>query len=439
MKIRNEFLQYVIPSMLAFALSGVYAVADGFFVGNAMGDNALAAVNMAFPLTAFLQAAGTGIGMGGAIRYTISAGENKKVLGSQYFGTAVLLLVSAGIILTILFTAGAGRVLHLFGATGSIQSLGEEYLRYISYGALFQVLATGLVPFLRNMGGTVTAMVAMVVGFVTNILLDYVFVWILPWGMMGAAVATALGQLITFLICLFFLILKKTVPIFLFGRDGFQLAKHILGVAVSPFGLSFSPNITLILVNKSAAIFGGSLAVMYYAPVSYISSVVMLLLQGVSDGSQPLISLAYGKGKIDRTRKIRNMAFQFAIAAAAVCMFAMIMVRHRAAWLFGASGQVAEKVAQILPIFICGYIFISISRVTTAFYYAVGRNRKAYILIYAEPLLLLLFLFILPEAAGINGTWFSVLFSQIGTAFISLLIIWKDSLFSEQKPLQIAS
>ena len=168
------------------------------FVGNALGDNALAAINMAYPLTAFLQAVGTGIGMGGAVSYTISIGNKNEKRGNQFFGMSLILLVLAGILLTVLFLLGAPAVLHLFGATGEIETLGKEYLLYISYGAIFQVLGTGLVPFIRNMGSSVTAMAAMVVGFLTNIFLDYLFVWVLPWGMMGAAVATVIGQAMTF-------------------------------------------------------------------------------------------------------------------------------------------------------------------------------------------------------------------------------------------------
>ena len=96
MKLHKEFFHYVIPSMLAFALSGVYAIADGFFVGNALGDSALAAVNIAYPLTAFLQAVGTGIGMGGAIQYAISAGTENHKRGRQYFGMSLIMLTIYG-------------------------------------------------------------------------------------------------------------------------------------------------------------------------------------------------------------------------------------------------------------------------------------------------------------------------------------------------------
>ena len=308
MHIRKEFFRFVIPSMLAFALSGIYAIADGFFVGNALGDDALAAVNIAYPLTAFLQAVGTGVGMGGAIEYAINAGNQNENRGRQYMGMAILLLGGFSLLFTALFLFAGPQILGLFGASGEILEYSSEYLRFVSYGAVFQIAGTGLVPFIRNMGGAVTAMAAMVTGFITNIVLDYLFVWVLPWGMMGAAIATAIGQAMTLLVCLVFFALKKHAPSFQFDGEGGYLASRILGVGLSPFGLTYSPNITLILLNKSAVIFGGNIAVTCYAPISYISAVVMLLMQGVSDGSQPLISLAYGEGKHDTTSAVRDLA-----------------------------------------------------------------------------------------------------------------------------------
>ena len=237
--------------MLAFALSGIYAIADGFFVGNALGDDALAAVNIAFPLTAFLQAVGTGIGMGGAIEYAIHAGSKHESRGKQYMGMSIVLLGGCSILFTVLFLLAGPQILGVFGASGEILEYSSEYLRFVSYGAVFQIAGTGLVPFIRNMGGAVTAMAAMVTGFITNIVLDYLFVWVLPWGMMGAAIATAIGQAMTFLVCLVFFIVKKHAPSFHFGGEGRSLSSRILGVGLSPFGLTYSPNITLILLNKS--------------------------------------------------------------------------------------------------------------------------------------------------------------------------------------------
>lgn len=427
MHIRKEFFRFVIPSMLAFALSGIYAIADGFFVGNALGDDALTAVNIAYPLTAFLQAVGTGVGMGGAIEYAINARNQNENRGRQYMGMAILLLGGFSIFFTALFLLAGPQILGLFGASGEILEYSSEYLRFVSYGAVFQIAGTGLVPFIRNMGGAVTAMAAMVTGFITNIVLDYLFVWVLPWGMMGAAVATAIGQAMTFLVCLVFFILKKHAPSFQFDGDGRYLASRILGVGLSPFGLTYSPNITLILLNKSAVIFGGNIAVTCYAPISYISAVVMLLMQGVSDGSQPLLSLSYGEGKHDTTKAVRNLAYRFTFGVAVACSAVLFLLRGKAAYLFGASEQVTVLVAQILPIFIIGFVFVSVSRVTTAYFYATGKNLWAYILIYGEPLTLCVLLLILPNAMGnVNGTWVSVPLSQIIAMLLSLFLLRKN-------------
>lgn len=424
MDLRKSFFRYIIPSMLAFALSGVYAIADGFFVGNAMGDNALAAINIAYPLTAFLQAAGTGIGMGGAVPYSIYAGQKDPRRSSQYFGTSLLLLAASSLLLTLLFLAASPLVLTLFGASGEIYTLGCEYLRYISLGAVFQILGTGLVPFIRNMGGAVTAMAAMVAGFAVNIVLDYLFVWVFGWGMRGAAIATDAGQAMTFLVCLVFFIAKKKRPVFSLRKNGTQLARQVLGIGLSPFGLTFSPNITLILVNKSAALTGGDPAVTCYATISYISCVVLLLMQGVSDGSQPLISLHYGKGEEGHALAIRKMAYRFATAVSLVCMAALFIFRQDVAALFGASARTGQSVALALPPFILGFFCAAISRVTTAFYYATGKNRQAYLLIFCEPLALLVLLLVLPALAGIWGTWISVPLSQLAAMFLSLFFIW---------------
>lgn len=425
MRIHKEFFKYVLPSMMAFALSGVYAIADGFFVGNALGDNALAAINIAYPLTAFLQAAGTGIGMGGAVQYALNLGNEDKKRSQQYFGMSVLLLFILGIFLTFFLLILSPKILQLFGAEKDVFILSNEYIRFIAYGAIFQIMGTGLVPFIRNMGSSFAAMCAMITGFITNIVLDYTFVWLFPFGMAGAAVATVIGQGMTVLVCILFLVKKKKMPLISFGKNSLFFAKRIIAVGLSPFGLTFSPNITLILLNKSAIIYGGSSAVTSYAVISYISCIVILLLQGITDGGQPLISMSYGKGYIARTKFFKNMCYQFAAFTAVICMTILFLFRTHAAELFGASEQISEDVAQILPIFILGFLFVSFSRTSTSYFYATEKNFLAYILIYGESAVLFLLLMVLPKVMSIKGTWISVPISQIFIMILSAFFIIK--------------
>ena len=426
MNLRKEFYRSVLPSMLAFALSGVYAVTDGFFVGHALGDQALAAINIAFPLTAFLQAVGTGAGMGGAVSYTLSMGSGDQERARQYFGLTVVLLPLLGLLLTGLFLGTAPAVLRLFGASGAIYDLAWEYIRFVTYGAIFQVLGTGLVPLIRNMGGSVTAMAAMVAGFCANIFLDYLLVWRIPLGMMGAAMATALGQAATFAVCLGFFLVKRMRPLLRWDGRGRALLRRVAQVGLSPFGLTFSPNLALILVNKSAVVVGGDPAVTCYATISYISSVILLLLQGVSDGSQPLLSLLCGQDRQADARQVRGMAYRFALVLALACMVVLFLLRGETAALFGASPRTARDVAACLPLFLLGYPFAALSRVTTAYCYATGADRRAYLLIYGEPLLLAVGLLVLPVALGVWGTWAAVPLSQALTAAFSAVLLLRE-------------
>lgn len=198
----KTFLKYVIPSVLSFALSGIYTIVDGFFVGNSIGDLGLSAVNIAYPIVAVIQALGTGIGMGGAIYYSINKAEKKEAEAKVYTAGALWLLIISSIILTCMIFFLNSPLLSLLGASGQLLSLGEEYIAVIAAGAALQVIGTGLVPFIRNHGGSFYAMISMIAGFVTNIILDYVFVWELEQGVSGAAWATIIGQGVTMLIAL---------------------------------------------------------------------------------------------------------------------------------------------------------------------------------------------------------------------------------------------
>ena len=195
--ISKAFFSYVIPSVLAFALSGVYTIVDGFFIGQSLGDMGLTAITLAYPVSALIGAIGTGLGLAGAIRFTILSAQGEEEQTRECFSGTTLLILLAGVLLTALLFGLAAPIQRLLGAGGDTLTLCVEYARVIALGAIFQLLATGFVPFIRNMGGASFAMVSMILGFLTNIALDYTFVWVLSWGMAGAALATIIGQAVT--------------------------------------------------------------------------------------------------------------------------------------------------------------------------------------------------------------------------------------------------
>ena len=420
MKTGISFAKYVVPSVLAFALSGIYAIVDGFFVGQSVGDAGLSAINIAYPVSALIQSLGTGIGMGGAVLWSVKRGGGDGAAADRYVRATLYILLFASVVMTALYFVSE-PVLRLFGAQGEVFSLGKDYLNVIILGAVFQIFATGMVPLIRNNGGTLFAFLTMVSGFVCNIVLDYVFVWVLRMGTEGAAIATIIGQAVTAIEAFIYMMVKK-LPLFGSLKGFLKCAAGIARVGVAPFGLTLSPMISLMLINRFCMFYDGDPAVACYACIAYALTIVQMLIQGVGDGSQPLMSVFYGEGRPAEGVKVRRIAYVVACVLAVVSCLVLYFTRSLVGPLFGSSQRVGEDVAAVLPVFLIGLPFYAFSRITTAGFYATEKTAFSYICVYSEPVLLLILLFILPPFMSQNGIWWSMVIAQIITAAVALVL-----------------
>ena len=418
-ELNKKFFSYVLPSILAFALSGVYTIVDGFFIGQSLGDTGLTAITLGYPISALVGAIGTGLGLSGAIRFTILSAQGEAKKRQECFsGTTLLMLVVAGLLTAILF-AFADPILYLLGARGDMLNLCAEYARVIALGAVFQLLATGFVPFIRNMGGATVAMMAMVLGFVTNIVLDYAFVWVLSWGMAGAAWATIIGQAVTMVVAVIFFLVKKSGFRLPELRELCNLWKNVLIVSISPFGLTFSSIITMLFMNRFLLLYGDEQAVAVYGCIGYITAILYLLLQGVGDGSQPLISQYYGKDDRSSVQAVRKLAYLTAAAITAVCTIGVYLSRAKVGALFGASPEANAGVVRYLPFFLAPLLLLAFVRITTSYFYATEKNALSYLLVYAEPVCTLLMLLLLPPLLKLTSVWLATPIAQVITFVIA--------------------
>ena len=423
---KNEiwtFLRYVIPSVFSFALSGVYSIVDGYFVGNSLGDIGLSAINIAYPIVAVIQAIGTGIGMGGAIHYSISKAEGDDKQSRHYIAGSMWLMAIAGILMSAIFTIFASPVLRTLGADGQLLSYAEEYIVIIALGSVLKVAGTGFVPFIRNNGGSVYAMMSMVAGFAVNIILDYFFVWKFSLGMAGAAWATVIGQGVTMLIALIYLVRKRIIVFSLSGASSAAVFMSIIRIGIAPFGLAMSPNIALIIINRFSMSYGGEPAVAVYACIAYVICIVYLIFQGIGDGSQPLLSEYYGKNEYKSLFYTRRIGYIFSmILAIAGCGILYAMKEHLGL-LFGSSSEVNAEAARIIPIFLLSVPFVAISRITTAGFYAMNKSILSYIVTFSEPVLMLLIFLILPPLfGGQMMIWWGTVAARMLTALIALIL-----------------
>ena len=406
----DSFAAYVLPSVLAFALSGLYTIVDGFFIGQSLGDLGLAAITLAYPAAALLQAVGTGIGLAGAIRCTILQARGEEQTPRTCFSGTVLLLLVTSAVFTAVLLGLLGPVLTVLGAQDETRPLAAEYIRAIAYGTAFQILATGLVPFIRNLGGSAFAMAAMGTGFVTNIALDYLFVWEFHWGMAGGAWATVIGQAATMLLAIGYLVWRRVGFVPPKAGEVLPLWGALLKVAAAPIGLTFSPNITLMVMNHFLLRYGGALAIAVYGCIDYVLSTIYMLLQGVGDGSQPLISRAYGAGDFGELRRTSTRSYRAAFVITAACIGV----------LFGASAEANAGVTARLPLFLATLPLLAYVRVTIAYFYATEKTALSYVLVFSEPVLTFVVLLILPQLLELNGVWLAIPAAQALTFCIAV-------------------
>lgn len=289
--------------------------------------------------------------------------------------------------------------------------------------AVIQALGTGLVPFIRNQGGSFYAMISMTAGFVTNMILDYLFVWILEQGVSGAAWATVIGQGVTMGMAFIYFIRHRQFTLNIpFSKMG-KVSASILKIGIAPFGLAMSPNISLIIINRFSVSYGGEAAIATYACIAYVICIVYLILQGVGDGSQPLLSQHYGEKNYGRLKSTRKLAYVFALFLSLIGCVIMYLTKDSLGLLFGASDAVNAEIGQIMPVFLISVPFVAVLRITTASFYATEKSLFSYVLTFMEPVFMLVLMLILPPLFGGQVMiWWSTVWARILSAVLAVVL-----------------
>lgn len=409
----KNYFKYIIPSMIAFTLTGIYSIVDGYFIGQTVGDIGLAAVNLAWPVAAVTYAIGTGLGMGGSVVSSLRRGEGDKLNADKAIGVSFSLIITASLVVTMLIYGFAEILITLMGAEGLTKEYAVIYLRTLALGAAAQIGGCGLMPIIRSLGRPVLAMASMVAGCIVNIVLDWYFVMILNWGVRGAGLATILGEAVTAVpFVIFFLLKTNRIPLS-YIRFKAKVIKEILKIGVSPFGLSILPSLAILLVNIQALKLGGDIAVAAFAVISYVLSIIQLMIQGISEGAQPLLSFNTGAGNKEIVRKTAKLTFSINIAIGTLGAVLLIIFCEEIAFLYNTGENTTAMLISMMPILASTAPLYGFSRTTADFLYAINRPYGASLMVYSEGLLLMpALLFILPSFLDLSGVWSAPITTQ---------------------------
>ncbi len=409
--------KYIIPSIIAMVVVGTNANIDGFFIGGILGDDGLAAINIAWPIVALIASLGTGIGIGGSVLINKTRGEGDLEKAEQIKNTALLLLIFAGVAIGALSYALTTPLLKLMGAEGNVFTYAYQYSFVIAIGAVFQVVSAGLLVFLRNDEKNYASMIYSLMGFVLHLVLNFLLAKKLV--MYGVAAATVISQGV--IMILGFISIRPKFN----KKPSLSFVPRIAAGSAAPFGINFVPSLVLMFTNASALSWGGVAAVSAYAAMSYAIYTFDYIFQGVCDGIQPIVSYCHGAGdKKQEIHAVRSAAI--ILAGIAVIAFALTPALIKLLPLvLGVSGEAEQILAGAFWIYAVAYPFKAFVKFLCSYYYASEKQLISNLLVYLDPLVFTpLLLLVLTNWIGILGVWIAMPASQILLTLVGAAVLF---------------
>lgn len=299
--------QMAIPTIIAQVVNALYNIVDRIYIGHIpeVGATALTGVGLTFPLIMIISAFSMLVGMGGAPRVAMRMGENDHKGAEEIIGNCTATLTVISVVLTVLTFWLAEPLLLMFGGNADTTlPYAVQYMHIYAIGTIFVQMVLGLNPFITAQGFSMTSMKTILIGAITNIVLDPIFIFVFHMGVQGAALATILSQCLSAIWVLRFLTGKKTSlrirKCYLRFRPRVMLP--VLALGMSPFIMQITESALNISFNTSLYQFGGDLAVGAMTIVSSVMQFAMMPLQGLTQGAQPIVSFNFGAGNIKRVK-----------------------------------------------------------------------------------------------------------------------------------------
>lgn len=435
--------KYAVPCIISLLVAALYNIVDQIFIANAtyLGSYGNAANTVVFPLTVVALSLAVMIGDGSCAFVSICLGSGDKDRAHRSVGNAIVLCVIVSLVLTAIYLFFQDAILTMFGGRvneGTFTNA-KEYFFWITLGVPFYMFGQALNPIIRSDGSPKFAMASTLAGAVVNIILDPVFIFIFKWGMMGAAVATILGQILTAALSVWYLFHLKAVKL---EKSSFRLSASLMSKFL-PLGIcSFLSQISLVLCMAAVqnmilkygaqdSIFGqteyAQIPMAVVGIVMKFFQIVISIAVGLAAGCIPIVGYNVGAGRKDRARSLLT---HLLVAEAVVGAVALVIVEFfpgQLIALFGAaneSGYYTEFAIKSFRIYLCMMIFACVNKGTFIFMQSLGKAVASTALsMVREVVFGVGFALLLPVFFGLDGVLYSMPVSDVLTAVISAIVI----------------
>lgn len=404
-------LKLALPAILAQIINVLYNMVDRMYIGHIpkVGPSALTGVGVTMPVIMAISAFAALVSMGGAPRASIMLGRGEHPKAEKILGNCTVMLVIMAIILTAVFLIWGEPILMVFGASEATIGYALDYMRIYALGTIFVQLALGLNAFINAQGYAKIGMITVAIGALCNIVLDPIFIFSMSMGVKGAALATIISQAISSIFVVYFLTSKRSglrIKLDNLKLD-FQVILPCLALGLSPFIMQFTESVISVCFNTSLLKYGGDIAVGSMTILTSVMQFSMLPLQGLTQGTQPIISFNYGAENIDRVKRAFKLLLKISLSYSMLLWAVAMFIPDTFIYIFTSHGELATYTRWAIRIYMaasgifgiqiaCQQTFIAIGNAKTSVFLAV--LRKVLVLI---PLIFILPMFIENQAFAV--------------------------------------
>lgn len=424
-------LKYSIPAIIGMLVNALYNIVDRMFIGRIpdVGSLALTGVGITMPIMSILLAFGMLIGIGSTANISLNLGRGKRDVAEKLIGNSVTLSLIVGIAITAIGLIFLNPILNIFGASANTLFYAKEYITVILIGSTFNILSFALNSTVRADGNPQMASFTMIVGCITNVVLDYVFVFVFNMGINGAALATVISQALTFFIILYYYTKGKSN--LKLKTQNLKLKKSLImmtfAIGIAPFATQIANSLVQVVANNALKTYGNDLAIGAMTIISSLNMVFMMPIFGINQGCQPIIGFNYGARKFERAKK----TFIYAtIAATVICTIGGILIQlfpQVAISIFNNDAELTELAVKGLRIYLIMMPIVGINIVATSYYQSVGKAKMSmFVSLLRQVILLIPFTLILPTFMGLDGVWAAGACADLLSVVITIILIAKE-------------
>ena len=433
------FSKYVSLNVLGMIGLSCYILADTFFVSNALGTNGLTALNLAISVYSIIHGTGLMLGIGVATKYAVLKAQNKEKDANSFFNHTFILGIITGILFLLVGLFFSTPLSKLLGADNETLIMTSTYISVILGFSPFFIINNILLAFIRNDKNPKLSMIAMIVGSLSNIILDYIFVFPLSMGMFGAAFATGLAPIISIGVLSIHFIKKKNNFTLTRCKLNIFKIKSIFSLGISTFITEISSAVVLIMFNLTILRLAGNIGVAAYGIVANISLVAISVFTGIAQGVQPLASKSYGKHDSQNLINLIKYSFILSLSLAVIIYGITIFMSNNIIAVFNSENneELLNYAKNGFILYFIGFFFAGINIVTSAFLSATEQPKTGFIVSITRGCLAIIpLVLILPNIFGMTGVWISFTLAELISCIIAVkfILLQKKTILKNQNP-----